>query len=71
MTVSSSIGDITIDSVKDHLGSGDELSNRVSNVTITKTVITSVSNSSGDVAVSNTTTTTTNNQESSKFSFIY
>ncbi|XP_018324100.2 uncharacterized protein LOC108736234 [Agrilus planipennis] len=65
VTVSSSIGDITIDSVKDHLGTGDELSNRLSNLTVTKTVITTVTNDSGDAVTSSTSTTTTtaNNQD--------
>ncbi|XP_022916419.1 lethal(2) giant larvae protein isoform X2 [Onthophagus taurus] len=61
VTVSSSIGDITIDSVKDHIGSGEELASRLSGVAITKTVITTVTtNQSGEVT-SNSTTTTTNN----------
>ncbi|KAK4874231.1 hypothetical protein RN001_013591 [Aquatica leii] len=58
MTVSSSIGDITIDSVKDHLGSGEELTSRLTNLTITKTT-TIITNQSGDVTSSSIATTTT------------
>ncbi|XP_072398272.1 lethal(2) giant larvae protein [Diabrotica undecimpunctata] len=66
VTVSSSVGDITIDSVKDHLGSGEDLARKLNNVTVTKTVTTIVTNSSiqEGVATSNSTTTTvTSGQE--------
>lgn len=66
LTVSSSVGDITIDSVKDHLGSGEELTNRLASLTITKTSITTISNQGGEVTSSTVTTTT---QENSKFFF--
>ncbi|XP_031353819.1 lethal(2) giant larvae protein isoform X1 [Photinus pyralis] len=61
MTVSSSIGDITIDSVKDHLGSGEELTSRLSNLTVTKSSVTttSLSNQSGEVTSSSAMTVTT------------
>ncbi|XP_015837731.1 lethal(2) giant larvae protein homolog 1 isoform X3 [Tribolium castaneum] len=64
VTVSSSVGDITIDSVKDYLGSGEELNRRISGMCVTKTV-TTVINSSQDGAVtsSSTTTTTTSAQD--------
>ncbi|XP_019760944.2 lethal(2) giant larvae protein homolog 1 isoform X1 [Dendroctonus ponderosae] len=69
VTVSSSVGDITIDSVKDHLGSGDELNRRISNLQVTKTVTTIISSSSstqGEEVSSNTiaSTATTTDQES-------
>ncbi|KRT85566.1 hypothetical protein AMK59_1411 [Oryctes borbonicus] len=63
VTVSSSIGDITIDSVKDHLGSGEELTSRLSGITITKTVTTVTTNQSGEVITSNSTTTTTTDEQ--------
>lgn len=63
VTVSSSIGDITIDSVKDHLGSGEELTSRLSGITITKTVTTVTTNQSGEVVTSNSTATTTTTNE--------
>ncbi|KAJ8934155.1 hypothetical protein NQ318_012851, partial [Aromia moschata] len=47
VTVSSSVGDITIDSVKDHLGSGEELHRRISGLCVTKTVTTVVSSTQG------------------------
>lgn len=61
LTVSSSVGDITIDSVKDHLGSGEELTNRLASLTITKTSITTISNQGGEVTSSTVTTTTQEN----------
>ncbi|KAK9707867.1 LLGL2 [Popillia japonica] len=74
VTVSSSIGDITIDSVKDHLGSGcfaqhhlgsgEELTSRLSGIaTITKTVTTVTTNESGEVVTTNSTTTTATNEQ--------
>lgn len=63
---SSSIGDITIDSVKDHLGSGDEISSRLSGITVVKTVATTVTaNQSGETVTAHTTTVTStaNNDE--------
>lgn len=70
-TVSSSVGDITIDSVKDHLGSGENLTRQLANLTVTKTVTTITSNQVGGevTATSNSssTTTTTIQQENSKF----
>ncbi|XP_049822272.1 lethal(2) giant larvae protein homolog 1 isoform X3 [Aethina tumida] len=63
VTVSSSVGDITIDSVKDHLGSGEELNRRISGLCVTKTVTTIISSSTdGAVTSSSTTTTTTTSQ---------
>ncbi|KAL1494212.1 hypothetical protein ABEB36_009844 [Hypothenemus hampei] len=62
VTVSSSVGDITIDSVKDHLGSGEELSKRITSLQLTKTVTTVISSSShqqGEETSSSTITTTT------------
>ncbi|XP_063904574.1 lethal(2) giant larvae protein homolog 1 isoform X2 [Zophobas morio] len=60
VTVSSSVGDITIDSVKDYLGSGEDLNRRISGMCVTKTVTTVISNSQdGTVTSSSTTTTTT------------
>lgn len=62
MTVSSSAGDITIDSVKDHLGSGEDLTRRISGLCVTKTITTIVNNSTiqeGTVTQTNSTTTTT------------
>lgn len=59
MTVSSSIGDITIDSVKDHLGSGEDLNRRISGLCVTKTVTTIVSSNQEGVTSSSTTATTT------------
>lgn len=73
VTVSSSVGDITIDSVKDHLGSGENLTRQLANLTITKTVTTTITNNQvgGDVTTttSNTNTTTATNvqQENSKY----
>ncbi|CAH1129271.1 unnamed protein product [Ceutorhynchus assimilis] len=62
VTVSSSVGDITIDSVKDHnLGSGEELSRRISGLQVTKTVttiISSSSNSQGEEVTNSQTVTT-------------
>ncbi|XP_065162480.1 lethal(2) giant larvae protein isoform X2 [Atheta coriaria] len=59
-TMTSSIGDITIDSVKDHINAHDDLNARMSGITITKTTITtSMLNQSGEVVTNTTTTTTT------------
>lgn len=72
VTVSSSVGDITIDSVKDHLGSGESLTRQLANLTVTKTVTTINSNQVGDdvTTTSNTTMTTTNTQqENSTYTF--
>lgn len=72
VTVSSSVGDITIDSVKDHLGSGESLTRQLANLTVTKTVTTINSNQVGDdvTTTSNTTTTTTTTQqENSTYGF--
>ncbi|XP_074039294.1 LLGL domain-containing protein l(2)gl isoform X1 [Leptinotarsa decemlineata] len=64
VTVSSSVGDITIDSVKDHLGSGEEINRRISGLCVTKTVTTIISSSQeGVVTSSSTTSTTMTNQE--------
>lgn len=66
MTVSSSAGDITIDSVKDHLGSGEDLTRRISGLCVTKTITTIINNSTiqeGTVTQTNTTTTTTSATE--------
>ncbi|XP_066246031.1 lethal(2) giant larvae protein homolog 1 isoform X2 [Euwallacea similis] len=69
VTVSSSVGDITIDSVKDHLGSGEELTRRITNLQVTKTVTTvsssSISNVQGEEVSSSaiTTTSVTSEQE--------
>lgn len=60
VTVSSSVGDITIDSVKDHLGSGENLTRQLANLTVTKTVTTITTNQSGEVTTSSSSTTTTN-----------
>lgn len=70
VTVSSSVGDITIDSVKDHLGSGESLSRQLANLAVTKTVTTITSNQVGGevTTTSNSSTTTTTTQES-KFAF--
>ncbi|XP_057666657.1 lethal(2) giant larvae protein isoform X2 [Diorhabda carinulata] len=59
VTVSSSVGDITIDSVKDHLGSGEDLARKLNSVSVTKTVTTIVSNSNNQEGVTTTNTTTT------------
>lgn len=59
MTVTSSIGDITIDSVKDHIGSGEEVTNRISGMTVTKTIITTTVNQGGEVITSSSNSTTT------------
>lgn len=59
MTVSSSVGDITIDSVKDHLGSGEELNRRISGLCVTKTVTTIINTNQEGVTSSSSTTTTT------------
>ena len=69
---SSSIGDITIDSVKDHLGSGDEISSRLSGITIIKTVaMTAATNESGETVTSHTTTvTSTTNNDEGKWLFV-
>ncbi|XP_050298869.1 lethal(2) giant larvae protein homolog 1 [Anthonomus grandis grandis] len=48
VTVSSSVGDITIDSVKDHLGSGEELSRRITGLQVTKSVTTVISSSTSN-----------------------
>ncbi|XP_060521862.1 lethal(2) giant larvae protein homolog 1 isoform X3 [Cylas formicarius] len=66
VTVSSSVGDITIDSVKDHLGtSGEELSRRLTTgLHVTKTVTTIISsNSQGEVSSSTVTERTVTNAE--------
>lgn len=63
VTVSSSVGDITIDSVKDHLGSGEELSRRIAGLQVTKTVTTIISSSGGEEVSTSTFTTTTTEQE--------
>jgi hypothetical protein len=59
VTVSSSVGDITIDSVKDYLGSGEELNRRISGMCVTKTVTTVISSSQDGAVTSSSTTTTT------------
>jgi lethal(2) giant larvae protein len=70
VTVSSSVGDITIDSVKDYLGSGEELNRRISGMCVTKTVTTVISSSQDGAVTSSSTTTTTTTaagaQENSK-----
>ncbi|CAH0563460.1 unnamed protein product [Brassicogethes aeneus] len=71
VTVSSSVGDITIDSVKDHLGSGEDLNKRVSGLCVTKTVTTIVSSSTGqDGGVTSSTTTTTTSTANESTSII-
>lgn len=74
VTVSSSIGDITIDSVKDHLaGASEELTNRLSGVqlnaggqsVIVKTTTTTISSSNSGEVTSSTITTTTRQADSS------
>ncbi|KAJ8910731.1 hypothetical protein NQ315_016129 [Exocentrus adspersus] len=59
VTVSSSVGDITIDSVKDHLGSGEDINRRISGLCVTKNVTTIISSNQEGVTSSNTTTTIT------------
>lgn len=73
VTVSSSVGDITIDSVKDHLGSGEDLNRRISGMTVTKTVTTVVSSGQETVTSSSTTVTTTTNamSEDSECRFVF
>lgn len=67
VTVSSSVGDITIDSVKDHLGSGENLMRQLASVAVTKTVTTIATNQTGgDVTTSSNTTTTTNNTQENR-----
>lgn len=69
VTVSSSVGDITIDSVKDHLGSGENLSRQLANLTVTKTVTTITTNQTAGSEVttsSNNTTTINSTQENRK-----
>lgn len=75
VTVSSSVGDITIDSIKDHLGSGEDLNRRISGICVTKTVTTIVNSNTtqeGTVTESSTTTTTTTtaaDDENSEYRF--
>ncbi|CAG9865318.1 unnamed protein product [Phyllotreta striolata] len=65
VTVSSSVGDITIDSVKDHLGSGEDLARKLTNMTVAKTVTGVLSDSATQegVVASITTTATSAGQE--------
>ncbi|KAF5287521.1 hypothetical protein FQA39_LY04149 [Lamprigera yunnana] len=62
MTVSSSIGDITIDSVKDHLGSGEALIHHLTNLTVTETAVTTISNQDGEITSTSITATTTSQE---------
>lgn len=75
VTISSSVGDITIDSVKDYLGSGEEINRRTSGVCVTKTVTTVISNNCEDGVLTSssttTTTTTTNAQENSEYLLLF
>lgn len=74
VTVSSSVGDITIDSVKDHLGSGESLTRQLANLTVTKTVTTinTTNQVGGELTTSNSSNTTTpTQQENSKFVYFH